>query len=107
MPKRKERILLIPICHLVEIITGQVQVCLPPEIPADSVSLRAYQDMMEHAICIVMSHASFTAIDIGFTVPKYYINISPFVDTPPVTDQPAIESDVLLDDDNNNEAREI
>lgn len=79
MPKgllRKERVLVIPIIHLMGILTGKAKIWLPDEVPADSIPLRTFQDESSHAICIVVGHSSFKPVESGFQIPKSEVKVS-------------------------------
>lgn len=79
MPKglvRKERVLVVPIVHLMSILTGRAKIYLPDDIPADSFPLRTFQDESSHAICIVVGHPSFKPIEFGFLLPQSEIKVT-------------------------------
>lgn len=73
---RQERILIVPIIHLLGILSGKAKVWLPEEIPSDCFALRTFQDESTHSICIVVSHPKFGSIKEGYSIPKYSIVVT-------------------------------
>ena len=76
LPMRQERILVIPLTHLMAIFSGTAKFWLPEEIPVDSKLLRSFQDDASHSVCIVVKHPSFTPIPIGNAIPKYSLLVT-------------------------------
>jgi len=71
MVQKKERVLVIPACQLLSFLAGRIEVELPPEIPGDSLALRAYQDDNPHNICLVLFHPVFPVVKPGFAIPRF------------------------------------
>lgn len=70
LPIRQERILIIPISHLMGIISGRAKYWIPTEIPLDSLPVRVFQDSGKDCICIVLSHPSFPPVVLGCAIPS-------------------------------------
>jgi hypothetical protein len=68
---RQEKILVIPIPELLGIMTGSTQLYLPPDIPADSLPTRVFQDDDTYCICVLLAHPSFPAVPPGYVVQRY------------------------------------
>ena len=75
-PLRKERILVIPVIHLMGILSGSARVWLPDQIPADCFPLRTFQDESTHSICIVVGHPSFPPAGMGELLPKFELLVT-------------------------------
>jgi hypothetical protein len=99
---RKERVLIIPIIHLMGILTGRAKVWLPKDIPQDAFPLRTFQDESSHAICIVVGHPTFPPVEPGFVIPKFQLVVSY-----PDLDAPRIELDLEIPPAEDHEEREV
>lgn len=83
LAERRERILVIPVVHLMGIMSGKAKYWLPTEIPSDSLPLRTFQDDSTHSIGIVVTHPSFPVNALSSVIPKYTIVIT-YPDPTPV-----------------------
>ena len=87
LSERREKILVIPVIHLMGILSGKAKYWLPEEIPTDSFPLRTFQDDNTHSICIVVTHPSFPVNAYGSSLVKYPVAVT-YPDPRPVEVEP-------------------
>ena len=97
---RKERILVVPIMHLMGILSGRGKVWFPKEIPLDSFPLRTFQDEGSHSLCIVVGHPLFTPVKEGFEIPRFVLAVTYSEATSSVE---RVEESSIIDEDKERE----
>lgn len=103
---RRERILVIPVSHLLEAAAGLSQMSFPPEIPIDAIPQWIYPDSsVPNSICLVVRHPSFEITSTGSVLPRYHMLIAPL--PAPIDVEELLESEAPAGLTIEDEGREI